>query len=115
MYSGVNPEVLGVAGARVYEESMSDRDTVTSLSRATLGGLALLSTVACSGPPPEELTGASVQDLHLAAGPRSLSFEYAHPQAIIPAGVAGGEKVVFVGSPIDGRVMVLSRVGGEQI
>lgn len=33
----------------------------------------------------------------------------------IPAGIAGGEHVLFVGSPLDGRVLVLSRATGAKI
>jgi hypothetical protein len=47
--------------------------------------------------------------LQVAVGPRSVSIEYAHSDAIVPAGIAAGADVFFVGSPIDGRVIVHSR------
>jgi hypothetical protein len=66
--------------------------------------VAVLSLVACAVPTTEESldTSASPQELRVAVGPRSVSYEYAHPDAIIPAGVAGGEKVVFYGTVLEG-------------
>jgi hypothetical protein len=76
---------------------------------------ALVSLLACSGPGPVEEIDSLARAPRVAVGPLSLSFEYAHPDSIIPAGIAGGREFVFVGSPIDGRVMVLSRRSGAQI
>jgi len=45
---------------------------------------------------------------------RFLSFNYADINNVI-AGVAGGNLVVFVGEPLNGSVVVLSRVTGQQI
>jgi len=45
---------------------------------------------------------------------RFLSFNYADINNVI-AGVAGGNLVVFVGEPLNGSVVVLSRVTGHQI
>ena len=61
--------------------------------------VAVLSLVACRGPTTEESldTSASTQELRVAIGPRSVSYEYAHPEAIIPAGVAGGERLFSTG------------------
>jgi hypothetical protein len=44
----------------------------------------------------------------------ALSTDYAHVETPI-AGVAGGRNVVFVGEPLDGRVIVLSRNTGAEI
>ena len=79
--------------------------------------VAVLSLVACRGPTTEESldTSASTQELRVAIGPRSVSYEYAHPEAIIPAGVAGGEKVVFYGAVLEGHVIAITRIGGVPI
>jgi hypothetical protein len=44
----------------------------------------------------------------------SISFDYANLEAVI-AGVAGGDEVVFVGEPLNGSVIALSRFTGKQI
>ena len=44
----------------------------------------------------------------------SISFDYANLDVII-AGVAGGEEVVFVGEPLNGSIIALSRFTGKQI
>lgn len=40
--------------------------------------------------------------------PQSISFDFAKLNWL-PAGIAGGENVVFIGSPLDGKVKALSR------
>jgi hypothetical protein len=84
-----------------------------------LGLMAVFSLVACAAPaaPSEEAldTASSTQEVRVDIGPRSISYEYAHPEAIIPAGVAGGEKVVFYGAVLEGRVKAIARVGGAPI
>jgi len=77
-----------------------------------------LPVIACSPTPiSEENTSSSAQELRAVVGPHSVSYEYARLplDSPIPAGVAGDEKVVFVGSPLDGRVRVLARFGGDQV
>jgi hypothetical protein len=44
----------------------------------------------------------------------SISFDYANLEMVI-AGVAGGDEVVFVGEPLNGSVIALSRFTGNQI
>ena len=44
----------------------------------------------------------------------AVSYDFAHLQTPI-AGVAGGRDVVFVGEPLDGAVVALSRLTGRQI
>jgi hypothetical protein len=44
----------------------------------------------------------------------SISFDYANLDAVI-AGVAGGDEAVFVGEPLNGSVIALSRFTGKQI
>ncbi len=46
--------------------------------------------------------------------PQASSQDFAHINTPI-AGVAGGKNVVFVGKPLDGQVVVLSRATGQQI
>jgi hypothetical protein len=48
-------------------------------------------------------------------GPHSVSFDFAHPNVFFPAGVAAASEVLFVGSPLEGRVVVLSRFDGSQV
>jgi hypothetical protein len=47
-------------------------------------------------------------------GPFAIAYDYANLD-FIPAGVAGGLNVVFVGAPLDGRVLALSRFTGKVI
>jgi hypothetical protein len=47
-------------------------------------------------------------------GKHAISFDYANSDVVI-AGVAGSEEVVFVGEPLNGSVVVLSRFTGKQI
>lgn len=52
--------------------------------------------------------------LSVGGNQRFLSFDYANLNVPI-AGVAGGNAVVFVGEPLNGQVVVLSRATGQQI
>jgi len=54
------------------------------------------------------------QALTLGVGPRSISYDYAHLDAL-PGGVAGTEHNVFVGIPLDGKVLALSRDTGRVV
>lgn len=45
---------------------------------------------------------------------RFVSFDYVNVDVVI-AGVAGGDRVVFVGEPLNGRVVALSRLTGRLI
>jgi len=73
----------------------------------------LVALTACSGAPAEEL-GEGAEALGRDRL-RTKSVEYANPEAPIPAGIAAGEGVFFVGSPLEGRVLVLSRATRAQI
>jgi len=77
-----------------------------------------IALTACSGAVgPEQSTEqatASEQALQVAVGPRSVSYDFARLD-VLPAGVAGGQAVVFVGSPLEGRVLALGRVTGNQV
>jgi hypothetical protein len=92
------------------------------MSRSALSTLALLVVVgfppsACGGSSGStsstpELTGTTREALQVTDD--SLSFDYANIDTPI-AGVAGGRDVVFVGEPLNGAVIVLSRLTGNQI
>lgn len=43
------------------------------------------------------------------------STEFANPEAFLPAGIAADSDLLFVGAPLEGRVMVLSRRTRQQI
>jgi hypothetical protein len=57
---------------------------------------------------------ATNQSLQLEVGKHALSYEYARLESL-PAGVAGDEQLVFVGAPLEGRVLVLSRLTGRPL
>ena len=76
---------------------------------------AFLPVAACGATTTEEGLDTAAQEVRIDVGRRSVAYEYAHPDSFLPGGVAGGEDVVFVGSPLDGRVLVLNRIGGKQI
>jgi hypothetical protein len=46
--------------------------------------------------------------------PQSISFDFAQLNWL-PAGVAGGKSVVFIGSPLEGKVKALSRFGAKEL
>jgi len=52
--------------------------------------------------------------LPLVTAQHFISFDYANLNSVI-AGVAAGDVVVFVGEPLDGKVVALSRLSGRQI
>jgi hypothetical protein len=62
----------------------------------------------------QELKQASNDGVRVEPEPFSISYEFAKSDQL-PAGVAGGRDVVFVGSPLAGAVVVLSRATGRQI
>lgn len=74
----------------------------------------VVALTACSGAPGEEV-GEATAALSARDCVRTHSVEYANPEAPIPAGIAAGEDVFFVGSPLEGRVLVLSRTTRAQI
>jgi hypothetical protein len=61
-----------------------------------------------------EQTSTAAEALTVDVGPHAVAYDYASLD-VIPAGVAGGKDVVFVGSPLEGRVLVLGRVSGMPI
>jgi hypothetical protein len=67
----------------------------------------------CSRPNPARAQGTS-PTLPSGGAHQAISFDYANINVPI-AGVAGGNAVVFVGEPLNGRVVVLSKFTGQQI
>jgi hypothetical protein len=61
-----------------------------------------------------EKTGTTQADLDIAASPRSVSFEFSDV-SFLPAGIAAGRQVYFIGDPLDGRVFAYSRFTGERV
>jgi hypothetical protein len=75
--------------------------------------LALFALGACCAP--DETIAESSAALVRNAGLRVESTEFAHPNAIIPAGIAADSELLFVGAPLEGRVMVLSRRTRQEV
>jgi hypothetical protein len=82
--------------------------------------VSVLSLSACSSAPggahagSSEKTASTQSDLTVSVGPRSLSHDFLDV-TFLPAGVAADEKVVFVGDPLEGRVLAFSRLSGNQV
>jgi hypothetical protein len=62
----------------------------------------------------DEQTATTQEALQVDVGPRSVSYDFAH-LTYLPAGIAAGETVYFVGDPLDGRVFAYSRLTGRQV
>src|SRR5262245_2344885 len=81
-----------------------------------------LPLAACSGPvndtgATEATTGTVSEALAVpgvVVGNRSVSFDYVET-TYLPAGVAAGSRVVFIGDPLESRVIAYSRITGKQI
>jgi hypothetical protein len=76
---------------------------------------------ACSSPSTAGSTSGSVEhtaatqaELQVAVGEHSVSFEFADV-TFLPAGVAAGENVIFIGDPLEGRVFAYSRFTGRAL
>lgn len=61
-----------------------------------------------------EKTASSTDALQVAVSDRSVSFEFADVP-ILPAGIAAGTNVIFIGDPLEGRVLAYSRFTGKTI
>lgn len=86
-----------------------DRNQVAALC-ALLASLSF----GCSGAPDEAL-GSTQEAATVELTPNALAFKYLELDPPLPGGVAAGEKVVFVGDPLVGRVVEFSRLTGKQI
>lgn len=60
-------------------------------------------------------TSKAQEDLRIAVSRHSVSYDYAHFDTALPAGVAGGLDVVFVGSPLEGRVLAFKRLTAQPV
>lgn len=77
----------------------------------------LVLALGCSAAPPDqtETLGAVQEEAKIELSPEALSFKYLELDPPFPAGVAAGEKVVFVGDPLEGRVFEYSRQTARKI
>jgi hypothetical protein len=79
---------------------------------------AYLSLSACSSTPGSGERGENVASsqsaITVSVGPHSISRDFLD-LTFLPAGVAADKKVVFVGDPLEGRVIAFSRLTGKQI
>jgi hypothetical protein len=83
-------------------------------TRSVLSAFVCLSLLACASGNDATSTSVSAKSALVAGGRRSVSYDYARLD-IIPAGVAGGDKVVFVGDPLEGRVLAFDRLTSAPI
>jgi hypothetical protein len=61
-----------------------------------------------------EKTGTTAEDLQLAVSGRTVSSEFTDV-TFLPAGVAAGQNVIFIGDPLEGRVLAYSRSTGDPL
>src|ERR1017187_2836816 len=61
-----------------------------------------------------EKTASTQADLQVAIGPHAISFEFSNV-TFLPAGVAAGKQVYFIGDPLDGRVFAYARFPNKQL
>lgn len=64
---------------------------------------------------PAEVLGETEQAAKIELSPQALSFKYLELDPPFPGGVAAGERVIFVGSPLEGRVLEYSRQSGRKL
>jgi hypothetical protein len=62
-----------------------------------------------------ENLGSTQEEAKIELSPQALSFKYLELEPPFPAGVAAGERVVFVGDPLVGRVFEYSRQSGKML
>jgi hypothetical protein len=76
----------------------------------------LFAALGCSVPAESaEALDSAQEELKVELSCDALSFKYLELDPPFPGGVAAGEKVVFVGSPLEGRVFEYSRQSGRKI
>jgi hypothetical protein len=91
---------------------MSGARSQVSFLCALIAGL----NVACGATPePAETLGETEQAAKIEISPQALSFKYLELDPPFPGGVAAGERVIFVGSPLEGRVLEYSRQSGRKL
>lgn len=69
----------------------------------------------CSTAAEKESVGSTQQEAKVELTKEALAFKYLELDSPQPGGVAAGEKVIFVGSPLEGRVFEYSRFTGRQL
>jgi len=87
-------------------------------SCSRIGAAALLFgfIAGCAGPAELESSAAAQQEsLIVETNRKSVAVEYTKLDFFFPAGVAGGQETIFVGSPFEGRVVALSRTSGKPL
>jgi hypothetical protein len=62
-----------------------------------------------------ENLGSTREEAKIELSPEALSFKYLELEPPFPAGVAAGERVVFIGDPLVGRVFEYSRQTGKML
>lgn len=76
----------------------------------------LVAAGGCSAAPePVEALGTAREEAKIELSSQALSFKYLEPESPFPAGIAAGEKVIFVGDPLLGRVLAYSRLTGRKL
>jgi hypothetical protein len=68
-----------------------------------------------AAPDTSEPIGTTQEEAKIELTPQALSFKYLELSPPLPGGVAAGEKVVFIGDPLAGRVVEYSRQSGRQL
>jgi hypothetical protein len=92
---------------------------IRPLTTRTLGVLVCFSATACSAAPEDKTSVGTIGEAvtssaNTVVGPRSISFDFTEV-TYLPAGVAAGRDVVFVGDPLESRVIAYSRYTGKEI
>jgi hypothetical protein len=72
-------------------------------------------SIGCGSAPENESLGSSQEEAKIELSKEALAFKYLELDSPFPAGVAAGEKVIFVGSPLEGRVLEYSRFTGQKL
>jgi len=76
----------------------------------------LFAAVGCSAPAEStEALGTSQEEAKVELSHEALSFKYLELEPPFPGGVAAGQKVIFVGDPLEGRVFEYSRLTGRKL
>jgi len=70
--------------------------------------------MAPGSPERAEKVSTTQSDLLVSASPASISFEYSDV-TFLPAGIAAGDQVYFIGDPLDGSVLAYSRLTRQQV
>ena len=90
----------------------------TNCVRRSAGLFVCLALSACSSAPgrgdSEEKISTDQSAITISTGPHSINNDFLDIN-FLPAGIAADKKVVFVGDPLEGRVIAFSRLTGKQV